>query len=311
MTSSTSNLLTPDLTPSHSITSSPSLPPTPDSRHLDIVIAHYNESLDWLSSYGNVASVYSKGQSPPNPSLYRETQALPNWGRESHTYLHHIVHNYDSLADVTLFLQGNIHGTNDGTPAHTDLTLDEIVGMAKRLTDLPNLTACEDFQAQNEPQGCVLPLGKINTFSDWAGVKYLPSWVERRGNGLHLSKYTPEQFFNYLINSTTDKTDARWTTPPSEIRWTQGALFAATRHAVQRRSREVYVRAYEYFHGLEDVNPEEGHYMERFWLCLLGAHNSVQQVSRGSHIGKVKGSVGDGSDNDREVEEEGIFVLEA
>ncbi len=130
-------MLTPDLTPSQSITSSPSLPPTPDTRTLDLVIAHFDESLDWLASYSTLASVYSKGQHTADPSLYREAKILPNWGRESHTYLHHIVHNYDTLADVTLFLQGNIHDINDGTPAHTDLTLDEIVAMAKRLTDLP------------------------------------------------------------------------------------------------------------------------------------------------------------------------------
>ncbi|KIW67683.1 hypothetical protein PV04_06915 [Phialophora macrospora] len=310
MTSSSSNLLTPDLTPCHSITSSPSLPPTPDTRHLDIVVAHYNESLDWLSSYSNLASVYSKGQPPTDPSPYREAKALPNWGRESHTYLHHIVHNYDSLADVTLFLQGNIHDVNDGTPAHTDLTLDEIVGMAKRLTDLPSLTASEGVQAQNKPQASILPLGKINTFSDWDGVKYLPSWVERRGKGLHLSKYTPEQFFNYLINGTTDQTDPRWTNPPSEIRWTQGALFAATRQTIQRRPREVYARAYEYFQNLEDVNPEEGHYMERFWLSVLGADGSVQQASRESPVEKDKALFGESHEIHGEVDE-GIFMLEA
>ena len=35
-------------------------------------------------------------------------ERLPNVGRESHTYLHHIVANYDHLASVTVFTQGSI-----------------------------------------------------------------------------------------------------------------------------------------------------------------------------------------------------------
>ncbi|OAP60624.1 hypothetical protein AYL99_05626 [Fonsecaea erecta] len=254
-------MLTPELTPSPSVASSPSFPSTPDPRPLDLVIASYNECLTWLSTYSSLATVYSKGELPPDPSIFREVKALPNWGRESHTYLHHIVHNYDNLAEVTLFLQGNIHDTNDGTPAHTDLTLDEIVGMAKRLTDLPDVLG-------QTPQG-VLPLGKVNSFADWDGVKYLPGWIERRGKGLRRSQYSPAQFWNHIVNGTADEMDPHWTPPPAEIKWTQGALFAVTRQTIQRHPITVYERAYNYFHSLADVNPEEGHYMERFWLGLF------------------------------------------
>lgn len=67
---------------------------------MQIVVAHYRESLDWLESFRDRDLViYEK--SPEHP------QALPNVGREAHTYLHHILENYDRLADVTVFLQGD------------------------------------------------------------------------------------------------------------------------------------------------------------------------------------------------------------
>lgn len=287
-------MLTPELTPSHSVSSSPSLPPTPISRPVDLVIAHYNEPLEWLSSFSRLATVYSKGELPKEPSIYREVKILPNWGRESHTYLHHIVQNYDTLADVTLFLQGNIHDENDGTPAHTDLSLDEVVGLAKRLRDLPDhlLTTRSPAQpeAQNQPQGGILPLGKVHTFSDWDGVKYLPGWIERRGKALVRSQYTPEQFWNFMFHGTTttptaaqNDLDRRCPNPPSEIRWVQGALFAVTRQAIHRRPREVYQRAYEYFDALEERNPEEGHYMERFWLSLFGGSGLLNGADGGEN----------------------------
>ena len=40
-----------------------------------------------------------------SPSPVAGSRPLPNVGRESHTYLHHIVSNYDSLADWTVFSQ--------------------------------------------------------------------------------------------------------------------------------------------------------------------------------------------------------------
>ena len=37
---------------------------------------------------------------------------LPNIGRETHTYLHHIINNYDSLPEVTIFLPGSADASN-------------------------------------------------------------------------------------------------------------------------------------------------------------------------------------------------------
>ena len=66
----------------------------------EIVVAHYRENLSWLEKVNNArVTIYSKGGGGKNP--------LPNVGREAHTYLHHIVHRYDSLAPCTIFCQGH------------------------------------------------------------------------------------------------------------------------------------------------------------------------------------------------------------
>jgi hypothetical protein len=74
-----------------------------------LVVARYNENLNWLRRVPRAFGicVYNKGgevEVPPRDNLTIET--LPNIGRESHTYLHHIVENYDHLAAVTVFCQG-------------------------------------------------------------------------------------------------------------------------------------------------------------------------------------------------------------
>lgn len=75
---------------------------------LEIVIAHYNEPLDWLNPLAELPiRLYYKGDLPRFSALNTRLVPLPNIGRETHTYLHHIVSRYDELPDVTVFAQGN------------------------------------------------------------------------------------------------------------------------------------------------------------------------------------------------------------
>ncbi len=65
---------------------------------VEVVVARFREDVAWTESLGLPVTVYDKsGQ--PGPL------ALPNIGRESHTYLTHIVRRYDSLAGFTVFVQ--------------------------------------------------------------------------------------------------------------------------------------------------------------------------------------------------------------
>lgn len=63
------------------------------------VVARYREDLSWLEELGLPAVVYDKsGASGPN--------ALPNVGREAHTYFWRLAYAYPDFADYTVFLQG-------------------------------------------------------------------------------------------------------------------------------------------------------------------------------------------------------------
>jgi hypothetical protein len=66
---------------------------------LEIVVARYKEDLSWVDMINPAytVTVYNK---------HDGENLVENIGRESHTYLHHIIQRYDSLADYTLFVQG-------------------------------------------------------------------------------------------------------------------------------------------------------------------------------------------------------------
>lgn len=70
-----------------------------------IVVARYNEDLSWLNAVAPEwrRYIYSKQAD----SVSRDFLMLPNIGREAHTYLWHIIENYNNLEDFTVFAQGN------------------------------------------------------------------------------------------------------------------------------------------------------------------------------------------------------------
>jgi hypothetical protein len=80
----------------------------------EIVIARYNEDLSWLKNIPKTIkiTIYNKGindiENMKNlEKIKYNIIKLPNIGRESHTYLYHIINNYDNLADKTIFCQGD------------------------------------------------------------------------------------------------------------------------------------------------------------------------------------------------------------
>lgn len=77
-------------------------PPRRPRGSRQVVVAKYQESIDWLAGLDCEAVVYDKSADPARGSI-----PLPNVGREAHTYAHHICENWDRLPDLTVFSQGN------------------------------------------------------------------------------------------------------------------------------------------------------------------------------------------------------------
>ena len=63
---------------------------------VETVVARYKENVDWTINIPK-ATIYNKFWTPD----------LPNMGKEAHTYLSHIVGNYNDLAKTTVFVQGD------------------------------------------------------------------------------------------------------------------------------------------------------------------------------------------------------------
>lgn len=71
------------------------------------VVAWYKEKIEWVEKIPIPTVVYRKSEITSPDFKGVTVLDLPNIGREGHTYLTHIIDNYENLEDITFFLQGN------------------------------------------------------------------------------------------------------------------------------------------------------------------------------------------------------------
>ena len=208
-------------------------------RAYEVVIAHYNEDLSWLKDELQHATIYSKGgeaNSPPVPC-----HALPNIGREGHTYLHHIVANYDTLADVTIFLQGHIDD-------HISISLREL--KKRSLATKPGHVT-------------TFPFRELELFDHWDGIPWdnYPSWKKWTSMKSVKAAMTPGQYWQHFFPGSP---------VPDCVGFQPGALFAVHKDTIRRHPHDLYKNLLQTFFlgDMADINPETGHLMERFWLAI-------------------------------------------
>eukprot|EP00929_Paragymnodinium_shiwhaense_P084751 TRINITY_DN45349_c0_g1_i1.p1 TRINITY_DN45349_c0_g1~~TRINITY_DN45349_c0_g1_i1.p1 ORF type:complete len:439 (-),score=99.56 TRINITY_DN45349_c0_g1_i1:585-1901(-) len=108
---------------------------------LELVVAWHCEDDRWFRDYAGAVAVYSKQpgcsaalrkrlQRRPKSSGPFLLKNLPNVGREGHSYIKHILDNYDTLATYTAFTQGS--GEHNG--AHAMQHIRAFLGKGKKQT---------------------------------------------------------------------------------------------------------------------------------------------------------------------------------
>jgi len=74
----------------------------------DLVVARYEEDVSWLDDVDvDRIFLYNKGRDVPQLKKKVIYSQLKNWGRESDTYLTHVLAHYHDMSDITIFVQGN------------------------------------------------------------------------------------------------------------------------------------------------------------------------------------------------------------
>jgi hypothetical protein len=106
---------------------------------VQIVIARYEESIDWIKDLSVDYVIYNKGSKIPESEIDpNKVIDVPNQGREAETYLRYIIDNYNKIPDFVIFLQGNPF---DHCPAI--LHNIENIDFSQEFFSLGNVTSCD------------------------------------------------------------------------------------------------------------------------------------------------------------------------
>jgi hypothetical protein len=141
-----------------------------------IVVAKYNEDINWIQKVNHNVIVYDKSDNPNHDCV-----KLKNIGREGETFLYHIVNNYNNLDEVTVFLQGNPF-------EHMQL----LVGWRSKLTDDEIDTVCTKIN--NE-------ITDKSLFSTFYQVLYnVPNGTNGVDTTKYCNKYYNENYSNFTVS---------------------------------------------------------------------------------------------------------------
>lgn len=213
---------------------------------IEIVVARYNEDLNWTLEYPFNQfqyTVYNKGPNTNfNKTRVNKIINLPNVGRCDHTYLHHIVRNYDdnSLSKITIFVPGSINMNHKKQIAIRMLEYisktKKAVFLAKHSENIRN----EFFQVTMEKYVC----NDISNRTINPESKCLPALVRPYGSWFdHHFGNTLVKSYSYYGILSVDKRDIM----QYKKNWFMKFLYGLARHS----------------------NPEAGHFTERSWAAIF------------------------------------------
>jgi len=195
-----------------------------------IICARYNEDIRWLLPYKHITTVYNKGDYDPILNKF-ESINIDNVGRESHTYLYHIINNYDNLSDKNIFFQGKI---ND-----------------HKILDIEDYFGNEDFIGKSD----ILNITKLSKKIDHYG-KYLK---EKNNFNMSLSKYNPLEWIKKIVGLEIGNIN--------EVKIVWGANFSVSKKLIHSKPKVFYENILRYIE--HHSNPEEGHFLERSWNLIF------------------------------------------
>jgi len=199
-----------------------------------IVVARYNESIEWLKPQMKHCLIINKG----TPLNIIDERLRPNLGRESESYLWYIIHHYNSLPDVIIFTQANIadHKGRNDISILMKLRLSALIHGKSKATMKHN-------EYNNQTWG--------------------PQWNIKNGE-YHLKENyknnEPIVFINWF---------QRYIEPeyPESLHIYMNAIFAVKKEHILKHPKSYYETLIEQVN--HHINPSEGHFFERSWYYIF------------------------------------------
>ena len=221
----------------------------------DLVIAYYNEKnalgtfINYANKYKYNIVLYNKGDNPvnlKNAKYNYKILKLKNIGQATHTYLHHIIENYNNLSNITIFMLGS--GFRDGKKAR------------KAHWILKNANNCKGFSAQHI---------WLSSECDYNfELPYYEIFNYKNNNILQDSK----RIRTKMIRANTFPL-GKWIEKNTEFKdkrfyRTNKCMFSVTKDIILKKPLSYYKNLIKQLE-LSNRNLEVIHFFERAWICVF------------------------------------------
>jgi glutaredoxin len=214
--------------------------------NIEIVVSRYNEDLEWLKSkkFRYPTTIYNKGT---NDNFYKpkgcKVVKLPNVGVCVHTYLHHIIENYDNLSEITMFLPGSCMDSHKQNKTLTTLsktmaTKNTVFIVNKHENNILDDISISNFQL-DDWKSTNVQNQELNTESSLKKCKIRP-----------FGKWYNQNFPNITVNSIN-----------------YHGIFSISKAHIQNRSKDSYKELIKFVQTHK--NEECAHYFERAFLAVF------------------------------------------
>ena len=219
-----------------------------------MVIACYYGDIEWSRPYNNIVTIYNKG----DQEHYKSSIKLENVGREGHTFLHHIVENYDNLSNKTIFLKETI--------SNKSLNLKYLSFCNSKITNIIDFI---NYSMQDNEQYMYFPFLNLscdnfqpisNFLNNGNYINHFGKWDVKRAN---ISGSFIEWFTNCVCENIMHY--------KNNFIQTNHGIMTIEKCAILRKEKSYYEKI---LHTVKHVNdPEEGHYLERSWIYIFSKYD--------------------------------------
>ena len=209
------------------------------------IISRYSEDISWLEKLkDHKILIYNKGKKLETKYFYNILN-VENVGRESHTWLLHIVENYYCLDDVNVFLQGRI---------------DDLGCMAFK-DPLDYCKKIDKYGFSVSRYGLLGPFHWSNNIGIEKDPRYKDKWEQ---NLISKSELGFRKFSKTIFPKI-----------PLFVATSYGGCFGVKKELILQYDIDFYKNLLKILGSHKD--PIEGHYMERLWCYMFTKNKPIKK----------------------------------
>lgn len=245
-----------------------------DKNEINIVVARYNEDINWLLPYNDIIIIYNKGKTNFE-YVFDNIINITNIGREGHTYLYHIINNYHNLANRIIFTQGSPLLHNEtllyGFDNYNKLLQVQPMGLQwLKSHNIPPSEIVDELKTKTdygfeylimETDGDLIsPL-----FYDEGATKFVNNYHEEHGD-LYNKDLT--LISNFFINA-----GVPYIKPITDVSFSYCGLFSVTDNVIKNKSKTFYNKLINHLTERHAQGGVNGYILEKAWFFIFNTEN--------------------------------------